>query len=130
MVLAVSEEGRVPVDVEGVKMLQNVLKGHPEHVGHVFVGGPGRVDAEARRGADAGPYEAVAPGVFYEEEAVVAVSFEVKDGVVVFSDQAEGFLFLGGDVAGSQGDDGAALVKCLFDPVPCFIKLDILAVAV
>lgn len=101
VVLAVGEEGGVPVDVEGVEVLEDVFEGHPEHVGHVLVGGAGRVDAEAGGGADAGPYQAVAPGVLDEEEAVVAVGFEVEDGVVVLFDEAEGFLFLGGDVAGA-----------------------------
>ena len=84
-------------------MLEHVLEGHPEGVGHALFGGFVPVTGAQGGGrAYAGPNQTVAPWVLDEEESVVAVIPQVEYCVVVLSDQAEGFLFLTGQLTGTE----------------------------
>ena len=46
VVLPEAEEGGIPVDVERVEVLEDVLKGHPESVGHALFWGFASVGAQ------------------------------------------------------------------------------------
>lgn len=143
VVLPVGKERRIPVEVEGLKVLHDVGKGDPKGAGHVLVwacGGGVRVSSgdagprQGRRGrwvglcvdcrgrAQAFPHEPVAPRVL-EQHALLARlgELEVHHGIVVLASETEGVFLLPRQTACAERHHNVAIVVRGFDALPCLV---------
>jgi hypothetical protein len=81
VVLPVRKQGRIPVQVERVEVLDHVLKGDPEHARNLV----GSLDG--RGGGNAFPNDAITPRILDKEKTVAEFLLEFHNSVVVLAHQ-------------------------------------------
>lgn len=135
MILAASEERRVPVEVKRFEILYNVLEGDPKGASHLFLGGingrfvllPRRLllHLDGGRRAHTRPSEALTPRILQEHAPDTVFDGQVQYGVVVLAGEPKSLFLLWRQPASPQRDYDIVEVVCLFYPVPRLIQLNI-----